>query len=89
MKVFFDVCHIVIEFALYEWTQDNELKLLRKSQLMPSYVEIHMYVDLHLHLCRNKHHLAVGTAAVAQWVRASPRKRKGGCSNPCRDRPKS
>ena len=70
MKVFFNVCHNVIEFALYEWTQDNELKLLRKSQLKPSYVEIDMYVEQPLHLCRNKHHLAVGTAAVAQWVRA-------------------
>ena len=28
-------------------------------------------------------------AAVAQWVRAFPRKRKVGCSNPSRDRPKS
>ena len=37
---------------------------------MASYVEIDMYVDLQLHLCRNKHHLAVRTAAVAQWVRA-------------------
>ena len=70
MKSYFDVCHIVIERALYEWTQDNEFKSLRKSRLMASYVEIDMYVDLQLYFCRNKHHLAVGTAAVAQWVRA-------------------
>ena len=88
MKASFDVCHVVIECARYEWTQDNELKLLRKSRLMPSYVEIHMYPDLHLHLCRNKHHLAVGTAARRSVLEHSPRKRKVEFSNPCRDRKK-
>ena len=44
--------------------------------LMPSYVEIHMYPDLHLHLCRNKHHLAVRTAARRSVLEHSPRKRK-------------
>ena len=29
------------------------------------------------------------TTGVAQWVKRSPRKRVVGCSNSCRDRPKS